>query len=265
VYGGSMPSGWTRFVLEQFEFPFEVIYPKVVDAGNLSSRFDVLIFPSDVGPALAGGRGGGAGGGSGANIPSEFQPMLGTYTSDQSGAALKKFVEDGGTILAVGRSSMNLARVLGLPVENHLIERSADGSVRQIPAEKYYVPGSILRLAVDNTAPIAHGLEDHVDVFFDNSPVFTLGPEAVRKGLRPVAWFDSATPLRSGWAFGQGYLNGGVEVVQATIGKGSLFMLAPEITFRAQPHGTFKFLFNGLYLGAASAAGMSSTNTQVLH
>jgi hypothetical protein len=53
--------------------------------------------------------------------------------------------------------------------------------------------------------------------------------------------------------------------VQATIGKGSLFMFAPEITFRAQPHGTFKFLFNGLYLGAASAAGMSSTNTQVLH
>ena len=60
VYGGSIPSGWTRFVLEQFEFPFEVVYPKVIDAGNLSSRFDVLIFPSDVGPAPAGsGRGGG--------------------------------------------------------------------------------------------------------------------------------------------------------------------------------------------------------------
>jgi hypothetical protein len=263
VYGGSMPSGWTRFVLEQFEFPFEVIYPKIVDAGNLSSRFDVLIFPSDVGPAPAGGRGGGAGSASSANIPSEFQPMLGTYTSDQTSAALKKFVEDGGTILAVGRSSMNLARALGLPVENHLIERSADGSVRPIPAEKYYVPGSILRLAVDNTAPIAHGFEDHVDVFFDNSPVFTLGPEAVRKGLRPVAWFDSATPLRSGWAFGQGYLSGGVEVVEATIGKGHLFMFAPEITFRAQPHGTFKFLFNGLYLGAASAAAANSTSTQV--
>jgi len=260
VYGGSIPSGWTRFVLEQFEFPFEVIYPKVVDAGNLSSRFDVLIFPSDVGPAPAGSGGGGAGGTS-ANIPSEFQPMLGTYTSEQTTSALKKFVEDGGTILGVGRSSMNLARVLGLPVENHLIERSADGSVRQIPAEKYYVPGSVLRVAVDNTAPIAHGFEDHVDVFFDNSPVFTLGPEAMRKGLRPVAWFDSATPLHSGWAFGQGYLKGGVEVVEATIGKGHFFMFAPEITFRAQPHGTFKFLFNGLYLGAASA-GMSSTSTQ---
>jgi len=262
VYGGSIPSGWTRFVLEQFEFPYEVVYPKVSEAGNLSTRFDVLIFPSDVGPAPAGsGRGGGGGSGSG-RIPSEFQPMVGSYTADASGPALKKFAEDGGTILAVGRSSMNLARVLGLPVDNHLIERSADGSVRQIPAEKYYVPGSILRVAVDNTAPIAHGFDDHVDVFFDNSPVFNLGPEAVRKGLRPVAWFDTPTPLRSGWAFGQGYLNGGVEIVQATIGKGNLFLFAPEITFRAQPHGTFKFLFNGLYLGAASAPGINSTTPQ---
>ena len=265
VYGGSMPSGWTRFLLEQFEFPYEVVYPKAVDAGNLSSRFDVLIFPSDVGPTVAGGGRGGSGrggGGSGANVPPEYQPMLGSYTAEQSGAALKKFVEDGGTILAVGRSSMNLARVLALPVENHLIERSADGSVRQIPAEKYYVPGSILRMAVDNTAPIAQGFDDHVDVFFDNSPVFSLGPEAMRKGLRPVAWFDTSTPLRSGWAFGQGYLNGGIEIVQATIGRGNLFLIAPEITFRAQPHGTFKFLFNGLYLGAASAAAAGSTTTQ---
>jgi hypothetical protein len=257
VYGGSIPSGWTRFVLEQFEFPFDVIYPKVVDAGNLASRFDVLIFPSDVGPAPA-RRAGGAGA---ANIPSEFEPMLGSYTAEQTGPALKKFLEEGGTILAAGRSSMNLARVLGLPIENHLVERNADGSVRQIPVEKYYVPGSILRMAVDNTAPVAQGIEDHVDVFFDNSPVFSLGPEAIRKGLRPIAWFDTPTPLRSGWAFGQGYVNGGVEIVQATIGKGNLFLFAPEITFRAQAHGTFKFLFNGLYLGAASSAVGTSTNT----
>jgi hypothetical protein len=184
--------------------------------------------------------------------------MLGSYTADQTGPALKKFLEDGGTILAVGRSSMNLARVLGLPVENHLTERGADGSARPIPVEKYYVPGSILRVAVDNSASIANGVDDHIDVFFDNSPVFSLGPEAVKEGIRPVAWFDTPTPLRSGWAFGQGYLNRGIEILQAPIGKGNLFLFAPEITFRAQPHGTFKFLFNGLYLGSASAGAAST-------
>ena len=136
--------------------------------------------------------------------------MLGSYTAAQTGPHLKKFVEDGGTILAVGRSSTSLAQLVGVPVDNHLVERSADGSVRPVPAEKYYVPGSVLRMAVDNTAPIAHGLDDHVDVLFDNSPVFALGPQAMLKGVRPVAWFDTAAPLRSGWAFGQGYLNGGV-------------------------------------------------------
>jgi hypothetical protein len=256
-YGGSMPSGWTRFILEQFEFPFEVVYPKVLDAGTLSSRFDVLIFPSGVGSVMGGGAGGGVGSGDADNIPAEYQPMLGSYSAAETGPQLRKFVEEGGTILAVGRSAMSLAQVFRLPVSSHLVERSPDGTVRPLPPEKYYVPGSILRMVVDNSAPIAHGFDTHVDVFFDNSPVFSLGPEAQTKGVRPVAWFDTATPLRSGWAYGQGYLNGGVEIVQATIGKGRIVLFAPEITFRAQPHGTFKFLFNGIYLGAAASTTTS--------
>ena len=260
-YGGSMPSGWTRFILEQFEFPYEVVFPQALDAGNLSSRFDVIILPSGVGPAPTGGRGGGRGaggapggggrGGGGGNIPAEYQAQVGAYSAARTAPQLKKFLEDGGTVLAVGRSGMNLLELFELPVDNHLIERSPDGTTRPLPSEKYYVPGSVLRVAVDTTAPIAHGLTSPVDVFFDNSPVFHMEPESFMKGMRPVAWFDSATPLRSGWAYGQGYLQGGVAVVEAPVGKGTLYAFGPEITFRAQPHGTFKFLFNGIYLSAA--------------
>ncbi len=261
-YGGSMPSGWTRYVLEQFEFPFEVVYPKSLEAGNLASRFDVIIFPSGVGPAPAStgrGRGGAPGGGGGrgganvdeSDIPDQYRPMLGSFNGPQVAPALKAFVDAGGTIVAVGRSTTNLSQLFGLPIANHLIERSTDGISRPVPVEKYYVPGSVLRVAVDNTAPVAHGFDKHVDVFFDNSPVFTLAPDAALKGLRPIAWFDSAHPLRSGWAYGQAYLEGGVEAIEATVGKGKLFLFAPEITFRGQPHGTFKFLFNSILLGAA--------------
>ena len=116
------------------------------------------------------------------------------------------------------------------------------------------MPGSVLRVAVDNTAPIAHGVANPLDVFFDNSPVFRLEPDAALKGMKPVAWFDSATPLRSGWAYGQGYLQGGVRGRGRAVGKGKLFLFGPEITFRAQPHGTFKFLFNGIYLAARAGA-----------
>ena len=176
---------------------------------------------------------------------------------------LKKFLEDGGTILAVGRSAMNLAELMALPVDNHLVERSPDGTSRQLPSEKFYVPGSVLRVAVDNTSPIAHGITSELDVFYDNSPVFRLEPEATLRGVRPVAWFDSPNPLRSGWAYGQGYLQGGVAVVDASVGKGKLFLFGPEITFRAQPHGTFKFLFNGIYYGTSVPSGPAAGTTTV--
>jgi hypothetical protein len=90
-----------------------------------------------------------------------------------------------------------------------------------------------------------------VDFFFNNSPVFQLGPDAALQGVRPVAWFDSPAPLRSGWAWGQERLEAGVIVVSAEVGNGHLYLFGPEITFRAQPHGTFKFLFNGLALSNA--------------
>jgi hypothetical protein len=249
-YGGSMPSGWTRWLLEQFEFPFEVVFPQALDAGNLAAKYDVIVFPSGVGPAPAqagGGAGGRGGGAAQANIPAEFAHMTGSYTAQATFPALKAFVEAGGTILAVGPSSMNMARLFDLPVSDHLVEKSPDGTVTRLPAEKYYVPGSVLRMAVDTRAPIAHGLANPVDIYFNNSPVFRLDPDATMKGVRPVGWFDSAAPLRSGWAYGQGYLQGGVPAIEAAVGKGRLYLFGPEITFRAQPHGTFKFLFNGFY------------------
>ena len=95
--------------------------------------------------------------------------------------------------------------------------------------------------------PVAAGLPKRLDVFFDNSPVFRLKPDAATKGTKAVAWFDTSTPLQSGWAWGQNYLEGGAAVVESSYGKGKVYLFGPEITFRGQPHGTFKFLFNGIY------------------
>ena len=121
------------------------------------------------------------------------------------------------------------------------------------------MPGSVLRVAVDTTAPSAAGAEDHIDVFFNNSPVFRLAPNAAARGIRPVMWFDSANPLRSGWAWGQNYLEGGTTAFEASVGQGKVYAFGPEITFRAQPHGTFKFLFNGIYLAGQPGTGRAGT------
>ena len=86
-YGGSMPSGWTRWMLEQFEFPFEVVFPQALDAGNLSSRYDVIIFPSGVGrrrrrrrprrSAAAVAAAAAAAAAAASNIPAEYQASSG--------------------------------------------------------------------------------------------------------------------------------------------------------------------------------------------
>jgi hypothetical protein len=259
TYGGSMPSGWVRFLLEQFEFPFEVVYPQALDAGNLKAKYDVLLFPDGGIPEGEGGGGFGGGGAPG-DLPAEFRDRTGRVTVKQTIPQLKQFAEAGGAIVAFGGSAV-LGHHLGLPVSDHLVEIGANGVERSLPQEKYYIPGSILRVAVDNTNPVAFGMPKQVDVMFDNSPVLHLSPDASLRGVRPVAWFDNKAPLRSGWAWGQHYLEGGLAGVEATLGKGRVFLFGPEITFRYQPHGTFKFLFNGIYYGTATPMGTAARET----
>ncbi|MFI5310852.1 MAG: M14 metallopeptidase family protein [Gemmatimonadales bacterium] len=253
-YGGSMPSGHIRWLLEQYEMPYKVVYPQELDAGNLRAKFDVLIFPENSIPGTGagggrGGRGGGGGGGRGGtdNVPAEFQSWTGTVTVDRTLPKLKEFVQQGGRIIAIGPSSINAAQQFGFPVTNHLVERTPTGTTGQpLPSEKFYVPGSLLEVAYDTTAEATRGQESRGIVFYDNSPVMRLGPDAALRGIKPVAWFDNAAPLKSGWAWGQNYLEGGVAMAEARYGQGTLYLYGPEVTFRAQPHGTFKLLFNAI-------------------
>jgi hypothetical protein len=244
TYGGSMPSGWTRWLLEQFEFPFEVVFPKTLDAGNLASRFDVLIFVDGAIPMREGSGGGQP---QADTIPAEFRDRLGTVTIARTVPALRAFVEAGGRLLAIG-SSTSIGYHLGLPIRDALVERTGPGVERPLPGDKHYVPGSILEARVDTSHPLAYGITDPVHVFFDSSPSFRLLPEAPARMVKPVAWFGSPTPLKSGWAWGQQYLDQTVQIVEAPLGKGRVLLFAPEIVWRGQPHATFKFLFNGIYL-----------------
>jgi hypothetical protein len=102
---------------------------------------------------------------------------------------------------------------------------------------------------VDTKHPLAYGMPAEADVLFNNSPAFRLARNAAEKGVRAVAWYDTKAPLRSGWAWGQQRLEGAAAVVEARVGKGRLVLFGPEIVFRGQSHGTFKFLFNGIYYG----------------
>jgi hypothetical protein len=250
-YGGSIPSGWTRWILEQFEFPFQVVYPQNLDDGDLNKKFDVLIFVTGAIPAgkvnmVPGSRTRRQEEPDPETIPEKYRNWLGSITLDKTIPKIIEFLEKGGTVLAIG-SSTNLGPLAGVPMTNHIV----NGDAEPLPPEKYYIPSSILQVRVNNNHPLAYGMKERVDVFFDNSPVFRLLPEADKKGVTSVAWFDSDKPLRSGWAWGQHHLYGGVAVAAAQVGKGQLYLFGPEVLFRGQSHGTFKFFFNGIYLGGA--------------
>ena len=250
TYGGSMSSGWVRLLMEQFNFKASLIYAKDIEAGNLNEKYDVLIFVPGAIPALSGG----AARRSSLNtcpdpesIPSEFRGQLGRINADKSIPELKKFLELGGKILSIG-SSTNLGYHLNLPVRNAMVELGTNGLERSLPAEKYYIPGSILSADTDNKIPAAWGMPAKSDLYFDRSPVFKISTEAIANGnIKPILWFSNPTPLRSGWAWGQAYLRDGITAFEAQVGKGKFYAFGPEITFRAQTHGTFKLLFNQLY------------------
>jgi hypothetical protein len=238
-YGGAITSGWARFILEQFEFPYEVVYPPSLDAGNLISKFDVLILPDGASFARPNVRG--APRISPEDVPAEYRDRVGNMTVATTIPRLLEFLNAGGTILAIG-SATDLGIQLQLPIANALV----DSTGKALSRNRFYVPGSILRMRVDTTKALAQGMRSVTDFYYDNAPAFRLLPAAEIRGIRKIAWIDDPAPLRSGWAWGQKYLSGVTEVLQAPIGKGMLVLYGPDPYFRSQPHGTFKILFNGL-------------------
>ncbi len=261
-YGGSMPSGWTRWILEQFEFPFELVFAPELDRGKLREKFDVIIL---VDGAIA-GRGldairgdvipdappeGPAG--NEQNIPEEYRGRRGGITTAKTGPQLRQFLENGGTILTIG-SSTGLGNQLGLPITNHLVEKDAEGKEKVLARDKFYVPSSVLRVKVDPSAPLAWGIGDDVDVLFSASPTFKM-PEDCRK-RRDCGASPGSTARRRCGAVGPGDRNTSTVARPSSTPRWARVVWCCsglEILFRGQPQGTFKFLFSGIVEGGGQA------------
>jgi len=242
VYGGSASSGWVQWLLTQFRFPFEVVYPPTLDTGNLGARFDVLVLENGLVPEA--GRGERPMAGADPAIPEPYRDRIGAITDARTLPPLRQFVEQGGTIVAIG-SSTAIAGRLGLGVTNALVEA---GTTKPLPPEKFYIPGSILQARVDTRHPLGYGLPEALDMFYSNNPLFSLGGNS---GIRQVAWFDGNAAVRSGWAWGLDAVKGATAVAEGSLGKGKMLLFGPPIAFRAHPHATFKLLFNGLHYSTA--------------
>jgi hypothetical protein len=236
VDGWTASEGWTRFLLDQYEFPYVSLSNADVRAGELRSRLDVIVIPSqDLSDIISGYRAGRRQFGVvHQNLPPpEYQGGI-----DAAGVnALRRFVEAGGTLVLVDRAT-DLATVeLGLPVQNVLGD---------LPQEQFFGPGSIVGITADPTHPIAYGMKGDAAGYFRKSRAFAFDTTAAR--IRSVARYASRDLLKSGWLVGDEYLAGKEAVLDIPLGAGRVVLLGFPAYFRAQPHGTFKLLFNSLFL-----------------
>src|SRR5690606_28452901 len=162
-YGGSMPSGWVRWIFEQFHYTADLIYPQDIDKGNLNAKYDLILF---IGPGIGEPR---------QNkllcqgdadelkdIPKEFRGWTGRIKDGKSIPALKEFLEKGGEILTVG-SSTALAYHLDLPLGNALVKLDRDGKKAELSGTEYYIPGSLLKTTVAVDQPVNWGMPPVVD------------------------------------------------------------------------------------------------------
>ncbi|HZP47096.1 MAG TPA: M14 family zinc carboxypeptidase [Vicinamibacterales bacterium] len=226
AWGGNMDEGWTRWVLEQFEFPYARVFDRDVRAGNLRSRFDVVLLPDATYEQMLHG------------VPPGSLPDA--YTGGMTDAGmrnLKAFVEAGGTLVGMDRAADLPLHLFDLPIRNVTAEAGeAD----------FYIPGSILRIAVDPSNPIGHGMPAEAAAFFVNSPAFEVQP---REGVEVVARYPASNLLLSGWLLGERVIAGRAAVVRARVGSGHVVLLGFRTEHRGQPHGTFKLLFNAILSG----------------
>ena len=248
-YGGSIESGWTRFVLDKFDFDTTVVFPPDLDRGDWQSKFDVLILPDG---AVSLGRTSGAANSLATDetIPQLMRDRIGSITAEKTVPQMREFVKAGGHIVAIGSSALSLARAFDWPLESALVENTDTGVTRPIPSTKFYVPASVLQVRLEK-CDLTQGLGEHLDMMFDNSPAFRWKPETTVVGATVVARYDTDRPLRSGWAWGQELLKGTFAVVDIPVGKGRVVLIGPEALFRGQPSQSFKLVFNAIFRSGA--------------
>ncbi len=229
---GLMDEGWTRWLLEQYEFPYTTLHNADIQAGNLNGKFDVIVFADQSKNSILNGN-------RGEWIRPEYRGGLG----ERGSRAIAEFVRNGGTVVTLGSAADFVIDELGLPVRNVL---------RDVPRDKFYCPGAVLEIFVDNQHPLGYGMPSRTSAYFRNNPAFELSAPFTTSEARAVAKYPSTNPLQSGWIGGSEYLYDRAGVADVSYGKGRVVLLGFAAQFRAQPHATFKLLFNALHWSAAT-------------
>jgi hypothetical protein len=220
---GNMDEGWTRYVFDTFNVPYQSLHDDGLIAGDLRARFDAIVLPSDR-----------------TREPAEpdAQAEGGRGVSDTGFKNLARFVEDGGTLICFDGSCGQLIKQWKLPLRNVL---------EGLRSSEFYCPGSVLRIEVDTSHPVARTMLKDTDAYFINSSAF----EATDKGrVRVVARYAKDNVLRSGWLLGEDKIKDRIALADVEMGKGRVILFGFRPQHRGQTWGTFPFIWNAINLAA---------------
>ncbi len=223
----SMDEGWTRWIFEQWGVPFDTIADAQIRAGNLRQSYDAIVVPAITYRELVQG-------------PDRAHADYAGGIGQPGTAALRQFVEGGGTLVLLDSSVEFAIRELGVRVRDVAAAQNATDP------QRWFAPGSLLRVRWDASHPVAYGMPEEGAIFYARSPVLEVLPNA--RGVRVIARYPERDLLLSGYAQGEERIAGRAAAVEAEVGQGRVVMFAFRPQHRAQPQQTFKPLFNALYL-----------------
>ena len=230
-WGGAIDAGWTRLVLEEHGFAATRVRPAHLADPAVATRFDVVVIPDVPTPHLVHGL-------QGASIRPEHRGGLGAAGV----AALKRFVHQGGTIVTLGNAAEFAI--------DHL-DVGAVIAARGDEADKSLVPGTLLRADVDTGHPVAWGLPAAISAM--NVMNHAYAPGRQNGQIRPIVRYAAGPLVESGYARGAMSLQGHMAAFEARMGRGRVVVLGFRVQHRAQTWGTFRLLFNAIYLSAGRA------------
>jgi hypothetical protein len=235
-----MDEGWTRWLLEQYEFPYTRLHDKDIRAGNLRARFDVIVLPDATYESMMNGLAPGS-------MPEDYVGGMTPHGVNH----LYTFTQAGGTLVTLDTAASLPLTAFGLPIRNVAADQ---------PGSNFYIPGTLVRLVLDPTHPVAWGMPEQAAGFFAHSAAFQAGRGRSRsdaepgvgggavEGVRTVASYAGKDLLMSGWLLGDRVIANRAAVIDATVGQGRVVLIGFRAQHRAQPHATFKLLFNSLLL-----------------
>jgi hypothetical protein len=228
-WSGSMDEGWTRWLLEQYDFDFVVLRPEDFQT-PLTGRIDVVILAEDARIPIEGGAPAGGARGGGARV---VRPEYGYALTAADLQAFDAFVRGGGTLIALNSATRWVIQQFKLPVKN---------AVEGLKPDDFFLRGSIVEVRPDLAHRVMAGMPERAAVFVDGSPVFDTLEGFKGKVLARYA--DSGSPLLSGYLIGEKYLQGKAAALDVELDQGHVVLLGFRPQWRDQSFGTFRVLFN---------------------